>query len=109
MTALFCTDTLTARHTGAGDAGAHTTKIGMMPGRFALLIGGTVGASTTTAKLEDADGNLYALPDPTGAADAAIPTVYPVEFVNPGCTLVIATTGATAPTDLTITVANLED
>jgi len=107
MKSAFCKDTVTIRHTGAGTAGAHTTEVTLMPGEHAITGGGTAGGATTTAKLRDAAGNLFDLPNYNASAAAAIPGPYPVEFQTPGCTLVIATTGAGVTTDQTFTVGRV--
>lgn len=108
MSTPFCRDTTTIKHTGAGTGGAHTTTISLLPGRYGLTGGGAAGGAATNARLIDSAGNLFPVLDPAGAA-AAIPSGAIIEFVTPGASLQIATTGATGPTALTITVGNLDD
>jgi hypothetical protein len=100
----ICRDTVTVRHTGAGTAGAHTSSVVLLPGEHVITGGGTAGPATTTAKLRDADGNLFDIPNADASAAAAIPGTYPVRFFSPGCTLEIATTGANGTTAQTFTV-----
>lgn len=107
MKTIFCHDTVTISHTGAGTAGAHTTEVSMMPGEFVIMGGGTAGGATTTAKLRDGSGNLFDIPNADASAAAAIPGAYPVRFYNPGCTLVIATTGAGGTTAQTFTLGKV--
>lgn len=103
----FCKDTVTARHTGAGTGGAHETTIALLPGEHVITGGGAAGPATTTAKLRDSAGNLFDIPNPAASGPAAIPGSYPVAFFSPGCTLVIATTGADGTTDQTFTVGRV--
>lgn len=107
MNTPFCRDTTTIKHTGAGTAGAHTTVVSLLPGRYALTGGGNAGGSTTTAKLIDNAGNLFPVLGPGGSA-AAIPAADIVDFFTPGASLQIATTGAGAGTALTITVGKID-
>ena len=103
----ICRDTVTVRHQGAGTAGAHTSTVVLLPGEHAITGGGAAGAGTTTAKLRDANGNLFDIPNPAASGAAAIPGAYPVTFYSPGCTLVIATTGADGATDQTFTIGRV--
>jgi hypothetical protein len=107
MNTAFCRDTVTVNHAGAGTAGAHTTVVALLPGEHVITGGGTAGGATTTAKLRDADGNLFDLPNADASGAAAIPGAYPVKFYSPGCSLVIATTGAGATTDQTFTIGKI--
>ncbi len=107
MKSAFCRDTATIRQTGAGTAGAHTTEVTLLPGEHCITGGGTAGGATSTAKLRDANGNLYNLPNSDASGIAAIPGDYPVKFYTPGCTLVISTTGAGVTTDQTFTVGRI--
>lgn len=108
MKSPYSQDTREISFEGAGAAGVHEETVSLMPGRYAMTAGGTAGGATLTAQLEDRDGNSYDIPNAGRTAAETIPSPYPVEIASPGTTLVLATTGAGATTDLMITVGQIE-
>lgn len=106
--AIFCKDSQSFKFEGAGDAGAHSQEVVLPAGRYSILIGGTAGGATVTAKLVDSSGTQYDVPNADNSDALTIPTPRPATFEAPSCTLLVAATGAGGSTAMTITIGRID-